>query len=727
MRVALVGPELEENLALRYIHAAAVSGGHDAEIFDFHEPAQIPELVCQVLLYRPDVVGLSMVFTARAREYAQLAAALREAGFTGHIAAGGHFASFHAQQLLEDVPAIDTVLHGEGERAILDLLEHLPSLSEVAGLSFRDAGRVRTTAPRRALDDIDQLPPPTRSQTFHTYFGLPIANVLSGRGCFANCDFCSINAWHRKIGGKRFRQRSVSNLVAEMARLYHERGVRIYNFHDDNFFLPTPQRNVERFSSIRDELRRQGVGRIGIQIKARPDSIEPQSLAILKEIGLFRVFLGVESNSVNGLKALGRGINTDQNRRALDLIKSAGIHVTFNLLMFEPQCTIDDLRDNIRFIAEQADVPLNFCRTEVYSGTALERRLREQGRLEGTYWGYGYTIADAAAQQAYEIFRQVFTPRNFVLGGANLRGMTVDYYYHILRHFHPAAAGADLHHRSSQFIRDLNASNVDLLSRICDFAQQADGHGAAEFTAELCAQRAEFDRTLAQRCDALLADMRSRAAAREAGAARLGRASAAAAAILVSVLGCRDTHVSEMAPPDRTTRPADPPDRGGTTRPEIPTHPAEMVPRDINFEEDGTEPFEMVAPDITTRPASLPTTTTSQPTTRPDQPPPLPPDVSGEVQLQAMRRGFEQFDLAKRHDMVGKQVVVDLVLDDAGRVVKHKIIMPPDEKPDFQRELGQVIQKWQFKQVKQAGTVSVRLRFMDRADTHIFEMAPKPL
>ena len=88
MKVALVGPELEENLGLRYLHASILNAGHEARIFDFHKETQIGSLVTRICRYDPEIVGLSMVFTGRARQYVTLAQRLRDAGFKGHITAG---------------------------------------------------------------------------------------------------------------------------------------------------------------------------------------------------------------------------------------------------------------------------------------------------------------------------------------------------------------------------------------------------------------------------------------------------------------------------------------------------------------------------------------------------------------------------------------------------------------------------------------------------------------
>jgi len=40
---------------------------------------------------------------------------------------------------------------------------------------------------------------------------------------------------------------------------------------------------------------------------------------------------------------------------------------------------------------------MNFCRTEVYVGTPLMRRLEREGRLVGDVFGWDYAIADPRA------------------------------------------------------------------------------------------------------------------------------------------------------------------------------------------------------------------------------------------------------------------------------------------------------------------------------------------
>ena len=507
MRLALFGVELEENLGVRSIHAAAVAAGHEAEIFSLRDQADLEPLVAAMLAWKPDVVGLSMIFTRTARDYVGLARELRRLGFKGHLTAGGHFAALNAEALLGEVDALDSVLHGEGEEAVLDLMAHLDHLEAVQGLTRRlPGGGFSTSPPRPALEDLDARPRSTRPPEFDRYLGLPVANMLGSRGCYAACTFCSLAAWSEAAGLPRVRLRTPEAVADEMADLFHHRGVRLFNFHDDNFFLRNKAETLARFRALRKRLDERKVGRIGLQVKARPDSIDAEVAKELEALGVYRVFLGVDSNSVRGLKALGRGIRGTQNHVALQLLLERGFHVTFNLLAFEPDCTLQDLEDNLAFVEQYPQVPVNIVRTEVYGGTPLEARLRALGRLEGDYFGYDYKMADPAAQRAWDVFSPVFRERSFTGEGANLRAMAVDCLFQVLVHFWPQHGTPELRARVKGFVAEVNASNVELWRAVLDFAKtESTEEERAAFAAKLQQARKPLDAGLLEKANALLA------------------------------------------------------------------------------------------------------------------------------------------------------------------------------------------------------------------------------
>jgi hypothetical protein len=469
MRVALVGAELEENLGLRYIAAALEHRGHIVEIVPFNSKYDIPDTVKHVITFVPQITGLSMVFTSRAREFCHLAQALRDSGYTGHINVGGHFASLNCERLLKDFSAFDSVALGEGENILCALANHLDDLSQVNGLCYRQNDISVVINPSTGNpDNLDELPFPKRT-TFYEFFGKPIASILSSRGCWRNCAFCSINAWYKQGGGKKFRVRSVENLITEMKDLYFNYGIRIFNFQDDNFFIPDPGDALHRFEMLKARLQQEGIQGIAIAIKARPDSITYDSIKVLDDLGLFRVFLGVENASEKGLRNLNRKCTLDQILNALQILNDFNVHIAYNLLMFEPDTVLDDILINLRFMERHIGNPINFCRAEVYAGTGLETKLQGEGRLLGDYFGLDYRIKDPRSEVFHQVANFAFFDRNFSDAGLHYFNMQVDFYFQLLRRFYPEVLTQTLRGAVRNFIKQTNMDTYLCLCQIYDF------------------------------------------------------------------------------------------------------------------------------------------------------------------------------------------------------------------------------------------------------------------
>ena len=474
MRIALIGAELEENLGLRYMASALEQQGHEALIIPFNEEADIPQVVRSLMAAAPEIAGLSMVFTGRAREFCRLAGKLREAGFAGHLTAGGHFAALNCEQLLNDFPEFDSIALGEGEELICNLAAHLDDLSGVAGFCYRTAeGSLRTNPGTGNPENLDALPFPRRTE-FHEYFGQRIASILSSRGCWRECAFCSIDAWYRSGGGKKFRIRSIDNIVTEMAELYHQHHIRIFNFQDDNFFLPDPKRALARFKALRKGLKQAGVEKIAIAVKARPDSINRAALEVLDDLGIFRVFLGVENASQRGLDNLNRKNTVAQIENALKILNDYDLHIAYNLLMFEPDTNMQDIAINLDFMERHVDNPFNFCRAEAYAYTGLEKKLRADNILSGDYFGFDYRIKDPQVETFHKIANYAFFNRNFSDYGLHYFNMEVDFSYLLLRRFFPERLTRELRSEVRAFIKETNVDTHRHLCKIYDLVLATD-------------------------------------------------------------------------------------------------------------------------------------------------------------------------------------------------------------------------------------------------------------
>ena len=96
MRVALVGPELEENLSLRYLAAALSGAGYSVQIVAFNRAEDVDRVAMAVLAGEPGLVGFSLSAQRRYEDFGRLARLLRSRGYYGHLTAGGHFAGLRA-------------------------------------------------------------------------------------------------------------------------------------------------------------------------------------------------------------------------------------------------------------------------------------------------------------------------------------------------------------------------------------------------------------------------------------------------------------------------------------------------------------------------------------------------------------------------------------------------------------------------------------------------------
>lgn len=446
MHVLLVGADHEENLGVGMIGAAAEAKGHRVEVMPFNQSAERERLALEIASAEPDVVGLGMQFQHWAHEYLALAARLRAHGFRGHITCGGQYASAAYREVLEAGRGVDSVVLHEGEETIVALLEALRSgrrLGEVDGIAYlTDDGAPVRTRGRCLVAQLDDLPFPKRYRAHGVHVGVPFIPLLGSRGCWGACSFCSISTFYKDAqragGGKRLRHRSPENIAQEMALLAHAGGAGqgIFCFHDDNFLLPRPEDSLARVRALREQLDRYAVGKVALIGKCRPDSVTPELARELRELGVVRLYVGVENTSEGGSAHLNRRVDVAQVGRALDACRDAGIFTCYNLLLFEPQATLDDIEANIAFMRAHDTHPVNFCRAEPYFGTPLHRQLELAGSLGGSYLGYDYRITDDRTELCFRIAASAFRQRNFGGQGVHNRYMGLGYMAILLEQFY---------------------------------------------------------------------------------------------------------------------------------------------------------------------------------------------------------------------------------------------------------------------------------------------------
>jgi radical SAM superfamily enzyme YgiQ (UPF0313 family) len=469
--VALVGPEIEENLSLRYLAASLARAGHTTDLVPFNQPSDFAFALETVLERSPLVVGISLAFQWRAPDFLAFAVALRQRGFTGHIALGGHFATFATKELLPDFPEVDSICRQESEETFTALtteLERGGDWRALPGLAHLDAHGVAVVTPEAPLPELSTLPHPDRRGEAARCFDHGIAPLVASRGCYANCSFCCIAAWHEQsLPGKRYRLRDVEAVADEMLELKRARGVDVFVFHDDNFFLPGHKKNLERLTALADALDRREIGPFATVVKARPTDVDTRVFGVLKHrLGCIRAYIGIETDADQGLETLRRWSHAKQNKKSIDVVRELDLYTCFNMLIFDPDTDLDALETNVAFLRYAPEFPSNFGRVELYAGTPLLHRMKEEGRVRGDYMQWDYSLATPEVERVFELTMGCFYERNFGHDALSNRIMGTRFDVEIVRHFHPDVHRAAWADEGKDLSRTLTLSGADALDRI---------------------------------------------------------------------------------------------------------------------------------------------------------------------------------------------------------------------------------------------------------------------
>lgn len=516
----LVGPVEQENLALQYLVSALRAAGHEAEIVAYSRRSELDSVLRAVRERQPELVGLGIAFQNHIEDYLALLRALRPAGFRGHLTCGGHVPTFCSHELLRDAPELDSVVRHEGERTLVEVMNALgrgESPRGIPGLVWREEGEIVQGDIRPPERDLERLTAPSRSKPPYVVGGVVVDFVLTARGCVGECHYCSIAAFTAEQG-VRFRLRSPEAVADEIAVQVRERGARVIFVQDDLFILPSETKTVERCDRIRARLDELEVPDVAFWVKGRPESITSEVADAVRRMGGIHMFLGVESASEKRLDYLGRQHLPVHNESAIHNLRAAGVVPSFNFMLFDPDCSLEDVEASIDMAEEHLDLPWNICRTEVYSGTRLLQRLRDEGRLEGDYRSYGYRMRDARAEVMFRILRVSFHERAFAVDSVLNRLISLSFAQQVHDHFYPGKRTDELRAEVQDVMIETRRDTVQRLREVVSFVR---GHSITSreavrrYAVETALDVGAADHPRRQRIEALWQALTARGVARE--------------------------------------------------------------------------------------------------------------------------------------------------------------------------------------------------------------------
>ena len=322
-----------EPLALEYV-AAGVAGDHDVRILDLRLENNLPQVLQE---FSPDIVGITAytVHVNTVRAHFQTIKAWNPEVLT---VVGGH----HATIVPEDFasPAIDLIVMGEGVftfREIVARFEQGQGFHGIPGIAFQKDGRL-VKSEYSLANDLDIFPFPERSLTaryrkhYYSEWMRPLASIRTSKGCPFRCNFCAL--W--KIAGGRYLRRDPAAIVEELACIDEE-----YVFFADDESLV----DVQRMMALARLIKETGLNK-KFFLYGRSDTItkNPDLLAQWREIGLERVFVGLEFFREQDLAFIRKGSTLDDNRRAVRILQDLGIEIYASFIV-RPEFTRQDFAE----------------------------------------------------------------------------------------------------------------------------------------------------------------------------------------------------------------------------------------------------------------------------------------------------------------------------------------------------------------------------------------------
>jgi anaerobic magnesium-protoporphyrin IX monomethyl ester cyclase len=273
------------------------------------------------------------------------------------------------------------VVLGEGEMGVLEVVERWArgegALDAVPGLILRgpDPGRTRLTTPRRALQDLDQLPHPAWDlidvaayrRAWTAAHGQFSWNMATSRGCPYACNWCA-----KPTFGRRYTARSPQDVVAEMVRLKAEVAPDHLWFTDDIFGL-----DVDWICAFADKVVCDGAA-IPFSMQSRVNLMTERAVAALAAAGAREVWLGVETGSQKILDAMDKSATVEAARAATRVLKAQGVKACWFIQLGYPGETWEDLLATRDLIRQEAPDEVGVSVAYPLPGTEFHERVRAQ-------------------------------------------------------------------------------------------------------------------------------------------------------------------------------------------------------------------------------------------------------------------------------------------------------------------------------------------------------------
>lgn len=384
-------------LGLAYLAAHLLQSDYEVVVLDALAEGYSNETIVQPYLYyglsneqiveriaaaKPDIIGVSVLFSNIFREALELCRALKQAFPDTPIVMGGHHPTGAPVEVMRH-PEVDYVLIAEADLSLpllLDALNGKVPLEAVPGLYYRrDGDVVNTMENARRLaegegwahynrkdlgtpDNLRETPLPAwHVINMDAYWQTDVrigggdavreryAVMVSTRGCPHVCFFCTSPLM---AGYKGYRRRTNEEVLAEIRWLRDRYGVQEVQFLDDNFYVSKP-RVKALLKTIAEEFPDMVFGVPG---GTEVNALDEEVIDLMAAANFHKTLLAIEAGDPELQKALvDKHVNLSRVPYIVDYLKAHKIETRALFMIGFPDETRQSIEKTIQ-LARSLDV-----------------------------------------------------------------------------------------------------------------------------------------------------------------------------------------------------------------------------------------------------------------------------------------------------------------------------------------------------------------------------------
>lgn len=312
---------------------------------------------------RIDAVGVTVMGGPQIPTAAAVSKAIRAVSPQTPIIWGGYFPTICPVPSI-GAPFVDYVIRGQGEVALLDLLQAMfpideAALEAIAGLTWQRRGlvvhnkdRLFTTAPSERSLPYARLENPGQ-YLGRTYLGRRTAGYQAALGCRFRCTFCGVATMFK---GKTALP-TAARLKHDLAILKNDLGADAIQFYDHNFF--------DREVDMVPLLEVLAALELPWWCFARSDALlnlSEASWKLVRKSGLRMAYIGAESPDDKLLREVRKGTRADQTLAVVEKCRSNGVIPELSFMLAPPDDPEGATERTFEFIREIKRV---YPRTEI--------------------------------------------------------------------------------------------------------------------------------------------------------------------------------------------------------------------------------------------------------------------------------------------------------------------------------------------------------------------------